>query len=149
MRGVVLVATLVTVCGLAVTYLLVRSTGDERPPPPAAASSPPASSTPSVPALTADEAAELAAWLASGDPERVRWALTVPTDEPLDRVLVDGLAAQRSISIDTTTFVTSATESATVDAVLVDAAGISVTWRLTLLYVDGGWLIAATAPVTP
>lgn len=143
--GIALVAVLVlTVCGLAVTYLLVRSSGDEPSPPPAAPSS-----TPSLPALTADEAAELAAGLASGDPERVRRALTVPADQPLDQALVDGLAGQRSISIDTTTFVTTSDEAATVDAVLVDAAGTSVTWRLTLLYADDGWRIAATAAVTP
>ena|SRR5690349_3509984 len=97
--------------------------------------------------LTSAAAARLADDVTSGDEKRVRTAVAVSPDQPLDAAAVSGLAAIRSMTFDPHTFRDLGNGAAEVTAQVVEPGDAqAVEWTVRLVAVDGKWLISSTEP---
>lgn len=129
----------VVVAAAVVVFLLNRD--DTR----AAAGSPTASHSPER--LTSAEASRLADDVTSGDEKRVRAAVAVSSDQPLDAAAVTGLASIE-MTLDVRTFHDLGGGAAEVIARVVPPDGTPTTeWTVRLVAVDRKWLISSTEPV--
>ncbi|WP_018682735.1 hypothetical protein [Actinokineospora enzanensis] len=136
-RRVLIVAGCLVVVAAVIVGVLVFTGGEVTGTPVAqdAAATPTPSS---APPLTEDRAKALVADLTSGSEERVRRALALAPDQPLDPGFVDGMA-KVPLTLDVSTFHTEANGMARVVGT-VDSAK----WTVWLVAVDGQWLISAT-----
>jgi hypothetical protein len=97
--------------------------------------------------LTSAEAARLADDVTSGDEKRVRAAVAVAPEQPLDAAAVSGLAALETMTFDVGTFRDLGDGVAEVTArVVVPGAAQPTVWTVRLVAVDREWLISSTEP---
>ena len=135
------VVPIVVVVVAAVVVLLLVNRDDTR----AAAGSPTPSHSPER--LTSAEASRLADEVTSGDEKRVRAAVAVSSEQPLDAEAVSGLATIR-MTLDVRTFHDLGHGAAEVIARVVPPGGAPPTeWTVRLVAVDRKWLISSTEPV--
>jgi hypothetical protein len=138
--GKVLVpAMLVFIVAVTVAVIVLARKDDTQ----AVADSP---STSSPPALPAAEASRLAGDVTSGDEKRVRAAVAVAPEQPLDAEALSGLAAIESMAFDLRTFRDHGNGTAEVTAQVVMPGAQPVAWKVRLVAADRKWLISSTEP---
>lgn len=96
--------------------------------------------------LTPAEASRLADDVTSGDEERVRAAVAVSPEQPLDAGAISGLAAIETMSFDVRTFHDVGDGTAEVTARVVVAGGKRTVWMVRLVAVEREWLISSAEP---
>jgi hypothetical protein len=140
MISVKVVVPVVVAVVAAVAVLVLVNRDDTR-----AAGSPSAAHSPER--LTSAEAARLADDVTSGDEKRVRAAVAVAPEQPLDAAAVSGLATLEAMTFDVATFRDLGDGVAEVTArVVVPGAAQPTLWTVRLVAVDREWLISSTEP---
>lgn len=135
------VVPVVVVAVAAVVVLVLANRDDTR----AAGASPSTSHSPGR--LTSTEASRLASDVTSGDEKRVRAAVAVSPEQPLDAGAVSGLAAIETMTFDVRTFRDLGDGTAQIAAKVVMPGGAQpTTWTVRLVAVDREWLISSTEP---
>jgi len=135
------VVPVVVVAVVAVVVLVLANRDDTR----AAGGSPSTSHSPGR--LTSAEASRLASDVTSGDEKRVRAAVAVSPEQPLDAGAVSGLAAIEVMTFDVRTFRDLGDGTARIAAKVVMPGGAQPTvWTVRLVAVDREWLISSTEP---
>jgi hypothetical protein len=140
--GKVLVPVVAVVVAVAAVAVIVLANRDDTR---AAAGS---SSTSHGPGrLSSAEASRLAEDVTSGDEKRVRAAVAVSPEQPLDAAAVSGLGAIESMTFDVGTFRDLGDGTAEVTARVVMPGGAQpAVWTVRLVAVDQEWLISSTEP---
>ncbi|MEU0885674.1 hypothetical protein ABZ345_44430 [Lentzea sp. NPDC005914] len=100
------------------------------------------SSTSAPPPLTKEQATTLCENLTSGSEDRLRQAIAISPDQPLDAGAAGQLASITSLELDLSTFRLEPDGSAKVTARSTGAA--AAVWTVSLVAVDGQWRISRT-----
>jgi hypothetical protein len=138
---VIVPVVVVVVAVVAVAVFVLVNRDDTR----AAAGSPSTSHSPER--LTSAEASQLADDVTSGDEKRVRAAVALSPEQPLDPAAVSGLATLEAMTFDVGTFRDLGDGTAEVTARVVMPGGAQPTmWTVRLVAVDQEWLISSTEP---
>lgn len=102
-------------------------------------------SSPSLPPLTQDQAAELTADLRSGQLERVRESMALPAGQAVDPAAIASLASLE-ITIDAVTFQEGDDGTASVNGTVRRADGTRERAVFYLVHVDGRWMMVGGLP---
>ena len=137
---VVTLAVALVVIGAAAVFLL-RGNHDVSDASSSSSSAAP-SSTSVPPPLTKDQATVLGEHLKSGSEDRLRRAIAISPDQPLDAGVAAQLASITSFEFDLATFRVEPDGSAKVIARTTGAA--AAVWTVSLVAIDGQWRISRT-----